>query len=304
MTYDYSFSNITIQQIQIFLSAAETRNFTRSANELNMTQPGISKSISTLENVLGFSLFKRTSRKVELTEAGLILYQKWAPLLPELQDGYHEARHMYDEMSMTLNIGVTNTTDTNKYFWPVVNQFYKEYPDMKLNIESEDMLSLENNLSNGTYDLIFIPDFEHYSLDKTKTPWKYAAKSNIQIIVQNKNPLCQKKELTIADILGKEVIILDPEYNPNFLISLQELYHTYGDSPKIGGVYKSNFQLRYAQMTQDCIHITDDFWAFSEDDFSKKIPLKDHFNGIICAWNPNNSKSCLDLFLNIIPKFD
>ena len=64
----YEISPVTLQQMQVFLSVAETLSFSRSAKQLNMTQPGISKSIVSLESLLGFSLFERTSRKVSLTE--------------------------------------------------------------------------------------------------------------------------------------------------------------------------------------------------------------------------------------------
>ena len=105
----------------------------------------------------------------------------------------------------------------------------------------------------------------------------------------------------MEDILDIPVTSLDPNRNPNFQRAVEELYHAHGKSPVYSGFYHSNFQLRYIQMTENCIHITDDFWTYTPDDFSKKIPLKDHFNGIICAWQPNAQKNCLKNFLNLLP---
>ena len=71
MIFDYTLTPITLQQIQIFLCAARIQNFTHAAAELNMTQPGVSKSIATLESILGFSLFEKSGRHVTLTKEGI-----------------------------------------------------------------------------------------------------------------------------------------------------------------------------------------------------------------------------------------
>lgn len=300
MQFDYRLSTITFQQIQVFLSAANTLNFTHTANELNMTQPGVSKSISTLEATLGFLLFERNNRRIYLTKEGQILVRKWENLLADLQNGYQEALHANAQDEMILNVGITNTTDSRKYFWPLADIFRQKYPKVTLNVESEDMRVLQNSLADNIYDIIFIPDFEHYNLDRAKLPWKYAARANIQIIVPVDSPLAEQSELTMEEIMEKSVTALDPDTNPNFVRSLKELYAEYGRKPKLGQMYKSNFQIRYAQIGEDCIHITDDFWSYHEDNFSKKIPLKGHFNGVICTWDPHSSKKCLKQFLDII----
>lgn len=300
MQFDYKLSTITFQQILVFLSAASTLNFTHTANKLNMTQPGVSKSISTLETTLGFSLFERNNRRIFLTEEGQILARKWENLPTGLLNGYQEALRANAQDTLVLNIGITNTTDSRKYFWPLADSFCQKYPEVTLNIESEDMRVLQNSLADNIYDIIFIPDFEHYNLDRARLPWKYAARANIQIIVPADSPLADHPELTMEEIMDKSVTALDPDTNPNFVRSLKELYAEYGREPKLGRMYKSNFQIRYSQIDEDCIHITDDFWSYHADNFSKKIPLKGHFNGVICTWIPHSSKKCLKQFLDII----
>ena len=57
-------------QLNVFLTAAETLNFTRAARELNMTQPSVSQHVQELERHFGTALFDRSGRKVSLTDAG------------------------------------------------------------------------------------------------------------------------------------------------------------------------------------------------------------------------------------------
>jgi DNA-binding transcriptional LysR family regulator len=60
-------------QLNVFLTAAETLNFTRAARELNMTQPSVSQHVQELERHFGTALFDRSGRKVSLTDAGAAL---------------------------------------------------------------------------------------------------------------------------------------------------------------------------------------------------------------------------------------
>lgn len=292
--------NITIQQISVFLSLARTKSFTETAKELNMTQPGVSKSISTLEHLLGFLLFLRTSRKVELTEEGLLLFKKWESLVSEIQNDYDIALKYFQKRTASINIGVTDTTDHSKFFWPIIKQFSAKYPTVNLNIQNSDMIALQLDLGKK-YDAIFIPDFEHYNLDQNSIPWKYVAKNNVQIIINRENPLATKRILQITDIINMDIISLDPNYTPNYLRFVEDLYRPYNIKPRILAFYKTNFQIQSAQYLKESLHITDDFWTYIPNQINKKIPLKGHYNGIICAWDKKSTKDSLKNFIQMLP---
>ncbi len=61
---------ITLRQIKAFLAVAEQRTFTKGAERLHLAQPALSQLVKDLERELGMLLFHRTTRRVELTEAG------------------------------------------------------------------------------------------------------------------------------------------------------------------------------------------------------------------------------------------
>lgn len=298
---DYNISSITLQQIKIFLSVAETLNFSRSAGQLNMSQSGISKSILTMENTLGFPLFRRTSRRVSLTKEGLVLYQKWQTISAQIQSGYAAALAERNKNICKISIGITNTTDSSKYFWKPANEFQTKYPQISLSIESEDMKVLYHNLMDGNYDIVFLPDFEQYDIDTSRFCWKYAAADAVQIIVPIEHPLSKAEELTLSDITEYPITGLHPDTNPNFLRAVRKLYHYVDAEPVIGDLYRSNFQLRYAQMTVNSIHITDNFWNYQPDGFSKKIPLHGYANGIICVWDKHTENKQVQKFAAQFP---
>jgi DNA-binding transcriptional LysR family regulator len=76
--------NVTLRQLRVFQSVAQTRNFSRTGEQVGLTQPAVSRAIVELENGLGVRLLDRTTREVALTEAGQSLSARLARALDEL----------------------------------------------------------------------------------------------------------------------------------------------------------------------------------------------------------------------------
>jgi LysR family nitrogen assimilation transcriptional regulator len=76
---------MNVRQLQYFLQIAELRSFTRAANVLHIAQPALSRQIRALEEELGTALFHRFERGVTLTEAGVLLRERAATILRDLE---------------------------------------------------------------------------------------------------------------------------------------------------------------------------------------------------------------------------
>lgn len=74
----------TIRQLQVFRSVAEQANFRKAADLLYTSQPALSNTVKELEAIVGVSLFNRTTRKVEMTEAGRELFERTEHLLDDV----------------------------------------------------------------------------------------------------------------------------------------------------------------------------------------------------------------------------
>ena len=91
--------NVTLRQLQVFLSVAATHNFSRTGDQIGLTQPAVSRNITELEGQLGLQLLNRTTREVELTEAGRSLAARLPRVLEDLEStlldvqGMATARH-------------------------------------------------------------------------------------------------------------------------------------------------------------------------------------------------------------------
>ena len=75
-----------IRQLQTFIIAAETESFTRTAEQIGLTQSGVSQHISALENDLGRALFERGANSITLTEFGKAIHVRALKLLEIVEE--------------------------------------------------------------------------------------------------------------------------------------------------------------------------------------------------------------------------
>ena len=131
---------------------AKAGNISKAAKELYISQPAISKAIGKLEDSLGLSLFTRSSRGVQLTSEGEILFEHAREAFEALERGEQELRRIQEFDIGHLRIGVSNTLC--KYILlPYLKTFIDQYPHMKVTIESQSTVQTLNRLEQQKIDL-------------------------------------------------------------------------------------------------------------------------------------------------------
>ncbi len=138
-----------IVAIEAFISVASHSSFSKAAKELSMARTGVSKHIGDLELELGTRLFNRTTRNVELTEAGETYYH-WSQLAVDILKEGHEAASEFGERPMGhLRIAAPISFGTH-YMAPVVAAFRKLNPDVTIDIILNDQTV---DLVEGRFDV-------------------------------------------------------------------------------------------------------------------------------------------------------
>ncbi len=94
------------RKLETFLAVAETRSFTKAAQQLRVVQSGVSTSVRLLERELGGLLFDRTTQRVELTEAGKALVPQAQRVLAAVHDARQAVREIGAGQRGTLRLGI------------------------------------------------------------------------------------------------------------------------------------------------------------------------------------------------------
>ncbi|RHW18518.1 LysR family transcriptional regulator [Sphingomonas gilva] len=120
--------------VRVFEAAARHANFTRAAEELGMTQAGVSQQVRLLEDRLGFPLFARGKRGVALTEAGARIAAQLHPALERIATAFAEARC---EDASVLSVSSSNTFAVN-WLAGRLGGFQMARPDMAVRLHVSD----------------------------------------------------------------------------------------------------------------------------------------------------------------------
>lgn len=146
-----------LSQYRVFYAVAKSGNISHAAKELFISQPAISKAISKLEESLGTTLFKRSSRGVTLTDEGQVLYRHVSSAFSALDRGENELKRMKNFNIGQLRFGVSNTLC--KYvLLPYLKEFIQTYPHIRILISSQDTVHSIRDLDQHKVDIGLITE--------------------------------------------------------------------------------------------------------------------------------------------------
>ncbi len=146
--------NITFRQLKVFESAARHLSYTRAAEELHLSQPGVSMQIKQLEEVVGLPLFEQIGKKMHLTAAGneVFAYSK-------------SIGHMLDEAEVVLDelkglqsgrLSISVATTASHFATRLLAAFSRRYEDITISMDITNRASLREQLEANRPDLVIM----------------------------------------------------------------------------------------------------------------------------------------------------
>lgn len=124
---------VEIRQLRYFVAVAEERNFGRAARRLHLSQPPLSMQIKSLEKELDVILFDRTTRRVELTDAGMAFLKRAKRILAEVEEAKAAARGAELGLRGELEIGFVSSA-TLSLLPPALRLFRERFGGVELDL--------------------------------------------------------------------------------------------------------------------------------------------------------------------------
>jgi DNA-binding transcriptional LysR family regulator len=137
---------------RIFCEVAKHRSFSKTAKSLYMTQPAVSQVIMNLERELDTRLFTRTSKGVNLTNDGRLLYEYVNSAINLINVGEKKLAESRDLLTGEMKIGVGDTI-SRYYLLPYLEIFHNSSPNINLKIINRTTMELCAMLKSGEIDL-------------------------------------------------------------------------------------------------------------------------------------------------------
>lgn len=131
-----------LEAMKVFVSVCENKSFVSASRKLNISAPAVTRSIAKLEKSLGVALFSRSTRVVDLTEAGMIFYKDALAILDSVEQTEAKLLGAQQELTGTLHV-TAPVLFGEMHVAPILAEFLKLYPKVSIRTMLDDNI---NNL--------------------------------------------------------------------------------------------------------------------------------------------------------------
>ncbi len=185
-----------LQSLKAFDASARLLSFTRAAEELNVTPAAVSHQIKELEEMIGVSLFQRTSRHMQLTRQGLIL----RPAIADALDGLTKALQRIRQSENPAQIRVTASPSiAAKWLVPRLDRFLDTVPgaDVRIDVSSlvldfeRDDVDVAIRFGDGNYPGLAVDKLFHDTVFPVCSP----------ALLKGRKPLREPRDLLLHTLI-------------------------------------------------------------------------------------------------------
>ena len=196
-----------LRDLKSFIEVVNHQSFTKAAAHSYLSQPSFSKAVKKLEIELNVELFNRTTRHLQLTDAGQIVYQQAQKSLAAL----FEITNLLDDLRNVafgeIKIGIPPLIGT--LFFPILaKQIQEKYPNVSLQLVERGAKLIGQLVENGQVDLgiVVLPE------DDSKFTIRPFITDEFVLYVHKKHPFAMKGSVTIRELKGEKFILFSEEF--------------------------------------------------------------------------------------------
>lgn len=192
-----------LKSLRYFLAIADEGSISAAAESLNLSQPNISRQMTLLEKELGAKLFERGSRRIVLTEEGMLLRRRAVEILQLADTAVTEIGSAGKDVIGTVRIGC-GETDAMRVVARAIRRFSETHPMVRFELHSGNAEDVSDLLERGLVDfgvLIEPTDKTRYDYLSFPTDIRWGA------LVRRDDPLARMYGVSPSDTSGRRVIV-------------------------------------------------------------------------------------------------
>jgi DNA-binding transcriptional LysR family regulator len=220
---------VNLKHYRYFMAVAEERHFSRAADRLGIAQPALSQSVARLEASLGFPLFERTRRSVELTLAGKVLMRELPSAFRQFDYALGAARKTHDGALQTISIGFV-AASLAATIPAALRQLRSLAPNCAVNLRKMSTEPQRLALLDGGIDIGFM--FPDASEDAGICSC-IVEQSRIVLAIPANWPLARRAHVSLAEVRDLPLIMFPPDQRPDVHAALMAECRRHGFNAKI-----------------------------------------------------------------------
>ena len=193
---------MNLKQLEAFYLVIRRKSFTRAAEELNVTQPAVTIQVKSLEKSLNLKLIQQVGKRMQLTEAGEILYQYAEKIFDLVSDANEKMRDFRKLMRGTLQIGTTK--NYARYIMPaLLSEIQRRFPRIKVILDEGNSEDMAKSVLEKKNELALISQL---NLDR-KIKSIYFSTVEFVLVASPEHRFSQRKSISLRELNGEPVIL-------------------------------------------------------------------------------------------------
>lgn len=193
-----------LRVLRYFLTVVNEESITKASNALHITQPTLSRQLSQLEDEIGVKLFERGSRKITLTNEGLLLRRRAEEILQLVSKTEKEMTEQEEFVDGEISIGCGELASV-QILAEIIKSFHEKYPLVRYDIHTANADHIRERLDKGLTDigLLLEPvDIDKYEFIRMNVKEKWV------VLMRTDDPLAEKESVTPEDLSDLPVCIV------------------------------------------------------------------------------------------------
>lgn len=217
-----------IRQLKYVIAVAEELSFTRAATRLNMAQPPLTKQIKKIEGELGFPLFYRTKRLVQLTEAGAVLVAKGRRLIADLEHLQDASRRVSRGDAGRIVVGFVGSVAFH-FFPRILREYRASVPGVEIELHEMRNRPLIEALRDERVDVAFMrPFFQDQNICMQPV-----LEERLVVALPAGHPLTQKKVISLKELKDEPFVTPNQRPAPSIYTYLMSICERAGFQPRV-----------------------------------------------------------------------
>ena len=192
-----------IRLMEYFLTVVREGTISAAAGALHVSQPALSRQMKALEEELGVTLFERGSRRITLTEEGMILRRRAEEMARLLQMTEREITRARQSLSGEIHIGAGESLAFHMIS-RIAGEIRREHPGVRFTVTSGDTEDLMEQLANGLIDVALI--FTEYDRG-TYRGVRLPESDRLGVLMRRDCALAEKERVAVSDLRELPLIV-------------------------------------------------------------------------------------------------
>ncbi len=291
-----------INQLNCFISVAQTLNFSEAARRNYVSQSTVSRYVSDLEKEFGVQLFTRSHRDVIITNEGKTLLPYAIEIVDTLKKAKTIIKQMHDggQGRITLGCDVTSLSFPSK----CISDFAGKYPNITVDVRQIDSADRNQAITSGEYDFCFMPrDMvpESSGIDSLVTHYE-----TLSVVTAKNSKFSRGKSVNLRDLANEKVLLLSESVCPIVYMEIMDLFRTFHISPNIESSFDELVSMYVALSSGIGVSIIPSSIArFTSSHYTDIFTIEDADTSIayVMAWGKNISNPAARLFIEAVKKY-